>query len=82
MADFSKQWCDRYDKNGIKPDFDIIEIANDLEKGHYTPIICEGFGFTAIARDEEGEILLAIPSETYSEDNTIVWKKYEDVVYG
>ena len=81
MADFSKQWCDLNDPK-LPHDFDILEIAEGLEPGHYTPVICEGFGFTAVAKNDEGQILLAMPTETYDEDgDTIIrWKSYSDII--
>lgn len=81
MADFSKQWCDLNDPE-FPHDFDILEIAEELENGEYTEIICEGFGFLAIAKDEAGEILLAMPTDEGSteEGTSCVWTKYEEVI--
>ena len=47
MAEFSKQYCEIYDED-FPWDFDIEEIADTIPKGHYKPIICEGFGFVGI----------------------------------
>jgi hypothetical protein len=70
MADFSKQWCDRYDPGGLEPDFDIEEVFNDLTEGYYTSIICEGYGFTAIAKIN-GKCMVFIPDyDCAPEDNT------------
>ena len=80
MAEFSNQYCDLHDE--FIPDFDIVEIADGLQPEHYTTIICEGFGFTAIAKDADGNILLAIPTGAEANDDGIevTWKKYEEVV--
>ena len=82
MADFSKQWCELHDPE-MKADFDIHEIAQSLEKGHYTSIICEGFGFLAIGRDQDDSVLLAMPTggEPDADGNSeIEWKKYEEII--
>jgi hypothetical protein len=85
MAEYSKQWCDLKDPQ-MKSEFDINEIADGLEPNHYTPIICEGFGFIAIGKTENNEIILAIPTgETMTDENgqihdAIVWEPYNDVI--
>lgn len=78
MAEFSKQYVERNDSEFDAWDFDILEIAEELEPNHYTSIICEGFGFTAIGKDENGEIILAFPTGEYTEaaeDIEVEWKK-------
>lgn len=55
MAEFSKQYCEIYDWD-FPWDFDIEEFAADIPKGHYKPIICEGFGFLGIAVSLNGDI--------------------------
>ena len=64
MADFSKQYCEIYDWD-FPWDFDIEEIAETIPKGHYKPIICEGFGFLGIGVDlnDNIEILLTDPND-------------------
>ena len=60
-------------------DFDIIEVAKELKIGYGLPYICEGFGFTYIAKNEEGDILLAFPDYV---DELYDWKTYEEVING
>ena len=85
MAEYSKQWCDLNDPQ-MKSEFDINEIADGLESNYYTPIICEGFGFIAIGKTGEDEIVLAMPTgETMTDENgqifdNIVWEPYNNVV--
>ena len=64
MAEFSKQYCEIYDWD-FPWDFDIEEIAETIPKGHYKPIICEGFGFLGIGVDlnDNIEILLTDPND-------------------
>jgi len=79
MADFSKQWCQINDPQS-PGDFDIDDIAEQLEPGYAMGIICEGFGFVAIGRNPEGELLFAVPTGEVSEEGTEVdWKTYEEV---
>lgn len=55
MADFSKEYCENHDPE-MPWDFSIQEIGEDLGPEFYTPIICEGYGFTGIYRLRTGEI--------------------------
>lgn len=57
MAEFSKQWTELYDDE-FPWDFDIEEEAESIPKGHYKPIICEGFGFIGIGVGLDGETYL------------------------
>lgn len=74
MAEFSKQYCDVWDQ-GFPHDFDVFEIAKDLVKGNYYPIICEGFGFVAIAKDRNEQILVAFQDD---EKNALVWQDFDN----
>lgn len=56
MADFSKQWCEINDPE-MNWDFDVVEEWEKLEPGFFLPIICEGFGFSGIARKEEDDTI-------------------------
>jgi hypothetical protein len=77
MAEFSKQYCDVWD-NGFPYDFDIEKIAKDLTKGNYYPIICEGFGFHAIAKDRNEQILLGFLTDSKNMHSSIVWQDYNN----
>jgi hypothetical protein len=57
MADFSKQWCESYDPE-MPWDFDIIEEANKLKPNYGIKIICEGYGFSEIIKDNNNNIKL------------------------
>jgi hypothetical protein len=59
MAEFSKQYCEIYDWD-FPWDFDIEEIAETIPKGHYKPIICEGFGFSGIGVRLDGTIEILV----------------------
>ena len=80
MADFSKQWCEINDPE-MPSDFDILEVAAELEPEHFTPIICEGFGFTMISKTKKGKIELFFPKY---EDNPSMgeWIEYEKFMKG
>jgi hypothetical protein len=85
MAEFSKQWAEINDPE-FGWDFDIEEVSNQLDPNHYVPMICEGFGFIAIGRDENYNVLLAMPTgETETDEegqisDTVTWHAYEDIV--
>ena len=78
MADFSKQWCESYDPD-MPWDFDIDELAKKLRPGSYMHAICEGIGFTIIARNEEGELLLGFPN---FDTEMMEYKTYKEVIDG
>lgn len=78
MADFSKQWCEINDPD-MPWDFDIKEVANKLDPEYGLPYICEGFGFTYVAKDEKGSVVLGFPDYT---TDTIEWKTYNEVING
>lgn len=78
MADFSKQWCEINDPE-MPHDFDIMEEFNKLPPDHYIAMICEGFGFGAIA-NFDGECYLLIPHNDPTSEIEHKWKKYSDVV--
>lgn len=78
MADFSKQWCEINDPE-MPWDFDILEVAKELKPEYGLPYICEGFGFTFIAKNEKGDIVLGFPDYITDE---MEWKTYEEVING
>lgn len=71
MAEFSKEYC--LEKNmGFEGDFSIKEIFENLEKDDHIGIICEGYGFMAIARNKEDQCLLAYRDDDFD----IIWDEY------
>ena len=73
MAEFSKEYCDVWDPE-FPYDFSVEEIAKELEAGNYESIICEGFGFIAIAKDKNQQILVAFQDD---EEDQIVWQEFD-----
>jgi hypothetical protein len=76
MAEFSKQYCEIYEPE-LDWDFDIEEIAESIPKGHYKPIICEGFGFSGIGIRLDGDIQILV-IDNNAEDTLVQvdYKKY------
>lgn len=58
MAEFSKQYVQNFETEIGGWDFDIEEIAEDLEPNQAIKRICEGFGSSWISKNTEGEIQL------------------------
>jgi hypothetical protein len=54
MADFSKQYCEKYDPD-MTGDFDIDEVFDEMPISSFKPIICEGFGFFGLHKDDDGK---------------------------
>lgn len=75
MADFSKQWCENNDPD-MPHDFDILAEAEKLSPNQYVPFICEGYGFVAIGKGKDGEILLAV----YHDEENVKWESYNNIV--
>jgi hypothetical protein len=69
MADFSKQWCDQNDPE-MPYDFDIIEECKKLLENEWIPMICEGYGFTGIAK-VNGECKVMMNNEWVLLDDVI-----------
>jgi len=70
MADFSKQYCQVNDM-GFDGDFDVYEEWAKLKPGYGVAYICEGFGFTMIAKEETGDKVLVLV------DNK--WENFDDM---
>jgi hypothetical protein len=76
MAEFSKQYCEIYEPE-LKWDFDIEQIAEDIPKGYYKPIICEGFGFSGIGVRLNGDIeILVVDSNDEPNLVQVDYKRY------
>jgi hypothetical protein len=76
MSIISKQWAES--QNETRWDFDILEEANNLQPEHYLPIICEGYGFIAIAKDEYGGIHLGFEDKEGTDN--VNWVDYNEIV--
>lgn len=74
MAEFSKQWCELNQEEGIKPGFDIEKIARDIPEGHFKYMICEGFGFVAIGKENDKPVL------GFSNDEEDKWITLEQLI--
>jgi len=82
MAEFSKQWVELNDPE-MGWDFDIDQITSELPKSTMIPYICEGFGFVAIGKDENGVIHLAMATGVFGDEgHEVHWKTLEEVLNG
>lgn len=65
MAEFSKQYVENFRPELGGWDFDIEEIANTITDARAISRVCEGFGFSWISKNDNGEpILIFSNSET------------------
>ena len=78
MADFSKQWCEINDPE-MPHDFDIWEEFDKLEPNTYVRMICEGFGFGAIA-NINGKCNLFMPHDDPTGITNGTWVDYDRVI--
>jgi hypothetical protein len=77
MAEFSKQWAEIYDSE-FPWDFDIEEIAETIPKGHYKPIICEGFGFSGIGVRLDGTIEILVVDR--NDEDSLIQLDYKNYI--
>lgn len=77
MAEFSKQYVQNYKSEIGGWDFDIEEIAEDLEPNEAIKMICEGFGFSWISKNEKGEIQLIFTDINRDE---IIFKTLDELI--
>lgn len=61
MAEFSKQYQEAF--NHDWNDFDYEEIFNDLKPNEAVSQICEGLGTLAVARADDGRMLLGVEAD-------------------
>ena len=76
MAEFSKQYQDAF--NFDWNDFDYEEIFKDLKPNEGVGQICEGLGTLAVAKSEDGRMLLGVESEENPE--YIQWVSLENAI--
>lgn len=67
MADFCTKCAFEMWGTELPPDIDIQKIADGMEPGHYTAVLCEGCGMIAIAKDENSNILIGVLDEKADE---------------
>ena len=77
MAEFSKQWVEYFESEIGGWDFDIEEVAKEIKPSFYEHYICEGFGFIAIGKSENNDIILAYRNWTTDE---IHWKSLDEIL--
>ena len=76
MAEFSKQYQEAF--NFDWNDFDYEEIFKDLKPNEAVGQICEGLGTLAVAKSEDGRMLLGVESEENPE--YIQWVSLETAI--
>ena len=76
MAEFSKQYQDAFDSDWT--DFDYEEIFKDLKPNEAVGQICEGLGTLAVAKSEDGRMLLGVESEENPE--YIQWVSLQNAI--
>jgi hypothetical protein len=76
MAEFSKQYQEAFDFDWN--DFDYEEIFETLSTNSYIMQICEGLGTLAVAKSDEGQMLLGVESE--EDPDQIKWVSLETAI--
>jgi hypothetical protein len=78
MAEFSKQYCELHDM-GFDGDFDVYEEWAKLTPGFSIAYICEGFGFSVIARPEHSDTVL-VYIRNWDDDSKSKWVDFDEMV--
>jgi hypothetical protein len=76
MAEFSKQYQEAF--NHDWNDFDYEEIFKDLKPNEAVGQICEGLGTLAVAKSEDGRMLLGVEADENPE--YIQWVSLEKAI--
>lgn len=76
MAEFSKQYQDAF--NFDWNDFDYDDIFADLNANESISQICEGLGTLAVAKSEDGRMLLGVEFE--EDPEYIQWVSLETAI--
>lgn len=76
MAEFSKQYQDAFSFDW--KDFDYEEIFKDLNPNEAVGQICEGLGTLAVAKSEDGRMLLGVEADENPE--YIKWVSLETAI--
>lgn len=76
MAEFSKQYQDAFSFDWS--DFDYDDIFESLKPNEAISQICEGLGTLAVAKSEDGRMLLGVESEENPE--YIQWVTLETAI--
>ena len=76
MAEFSKQYQEAF--NHDWNDFDYTEIFKDLNPNEAVSQICEGLGTLAVAKAEDGRMLLGVEADENPE--YIKWVTLETAI--
>lgn len=79
MADFCTQCSAATFGDAVEPDINIREIAASLETGTYVDVLCEGCGMKAIGKDDNGNIMVAVPENVRDDScESYLWVPLED----
>ena len=78
MAEFSKQWCEINDPE-MPHDFDVYEEWTNLQPGYSMACICEGFGFSAIAKPEHSDDVLVYMRD-WDDEMKSKWIDFDEMV--
>jgi len=76
MAEFSKQYQEAFSHDWN--DFDYEDLFNDLKPNEAVSQICEGLGTLAVAKSEDGRMLLGVEADENPE--YIKWVTLETAV--
>lgn len=79
MADFCTKCASEMWGTELPPDIDIIKEASKLKPSSYLPVLCEGCGMRGIGKDENDQIMIAVPVDSDDlTNNKVNWVPYVD----
>ena len=76
MAEFCTYCAPKMWGDEVLPDIDVVAIAESLPQEAYSLVLCEGCGMSAIGKDENDTVLIAMPTgKEVADENTkdVTW---------
>ena len=70
MAEFCTYCAPKMWGDDVLPDIDVVAIAESLPLEAYSLVLCEGCEMSAIGKDENGTVLIAMPTGKEVADET------------
>ncbi len=85
MAEFCTYCAPKMWGEEVLPDIDVVAIAESLPQDTYSLVLCEGCGMSAIGKDKDDTVFIAMPTgieaaeENKKEVNWVTLDEYQKI---
>jgi len=85
MAEFCTYCAPKMWGEEVLPDIDVVAIAESLPQDTYSLVLCEGCGMSAIGKDRDDTVFIAMPTgievaeENKKEVNWVTLDEYKKI---